>query len=243
VAQLTPVGSQGRGPDSETAKPLDLSDTDDNIGQIVSLFAQEIDGLADTLPLAQRAIVDARKSALDSLDKFLSDHCLQKDPKTNSIRIPAEHVLRAQTLIRRQNRVRTAELLVPRSFLVNLVSQYDSFLGRLIRSLLLLRPEVLNGSEKTLSFSELVEFGSVEAARDHLIEKEVESVLRKSHTEQFEWLENKFKITLREDLSIWPDFVEITERRNLYVHTGGRVSSQYVQTCLKHKCQHKKRSA
>src|SRR5690606_6299156 len=48
----------------------------------------------------------------------------------------------------------------------------------------------------------------------------------------FDWLENKFNIKLREDLPCWPKFIEITERRNLYVHCNGVVSSQYINTCL-----------
>ena len=122
-------------------------------------------------------------------------------------------------------------MLVPRSFLVALVSQYDAFLGRLIRSLLIARPEILNGSERTLSFADLMAFDNLDAARDQIIEKEVESVLRRSHTEQFEWLESKFSIKLRQDLLIWPTFIEVTERRNLYVHAGAQVSAQYIQSC------------
>lgn len=116
-----------------------------------------------------------------------------------------------------------------------LVSQYDNFLGLLIETILLSRPEILNGSEKTLSFSELVAFDSIEAAREHIIEKEVESVLRENHAEQFDWLERKFKTPLREGLSIWPSFIEVTERRNLFVHTGGQISGQYLKVCQTHK--------
>ena len=40
------------------------------------------------------------------------------------------------------------------------------------------------------------------------------------------------------DLPIWPQFVELTERRNLFVHTGGVVSSQYLAVCAAHSVQH-----
>lgn len=68
-----------------------------------------------------------------------------------------------------------------------------------------------------------------------IIEKEVETVLRNSHVEQFDWLESKFGIPLRKGLDSWPTFVETTERRNLLVHTGGIVSSQYIKNCKEHK--------
>ena len=66
------------------------------------------------------------------------------------------------------------------------------------------------------------------------VEKEIESVLRKSHTEQFDWLENKFGLKLRVDLKVWPVFVEVTERRNLFVHSNGMVSHQYLEVCKRH---------
>jgi len=214
----------------EPSSPL-TAEGYDSISRVTSRFVDEIDGLAATLPLSMRSIADARKSAAARVAKFIDECGIERDEERGTITIPAEHVLRFQTLTRSLTRVRTAGVLVPRSFLVNLVSQYDAFLGGLIRALLLTKPELLNASEKTLSFSELLAFGSIEAARDHIIEKEVESVLRKSHVEQFDWLENKFKLKLRHELGVWPHFVEITERRNLYVHTGGRVSSQYLQCC------------
>jgi len=124
-----------------------------------------------------------------------------------------------------------AAVLVPTSLFVALISQYDSYLGMLIKTLLLFRPEILNGSEKTLRFSDIVEFDSIEAARDHIIEKEIGAILRESHAEHFDWMESKFDLKLRKDLPVWPEFIEITERRNLFVHTGGVVSAQYLKVC------------
>lgn len=68
------------------------------------------------------------------------------------------------------------------------------------------------------------------------MEKEVESILRSSHSDQFKWMENAFGLTLTKDLKIWPVFIELTERRNLFVHTDGVVSTQYLSTCNKHRC-------
>jgi hypothetical protein len=95
--------------------------------------------------------------------------------------------------------------------------------------------EILNGSDRTITFPELVAFDSIESARNHVVEKEVESILRESHADQFDWLEKKFKLPLRKDLSIWSDFIEVTERRNLFVHSGGQVSGQYLKVCQSHK--------
>jgi hypothetical protein len=223
---LTPVknGSSGESPASKKS-----------IGRITTEFIAEVDSLAETLPLATASINRARKQARDGFQAFLQT--LPKEAEAAgrlTFTVPPDDSHKFSALRRRIARSEAAAALVPRSFLVALVSQYDAFLGRLIHALLLLRPEILNGSERALSFADLLAFGTVEAARDHIIEKEVEAVLRKSHTEQFDWLENKFNIKLHENLPVWPTFVEVTERRNLCVHTGAKVSAQYLQNCKSH---------
>jgi hypothetical protein len=94
-----------------------------------------------------------------------------------------------------------------------------------------LKPDILNASEKNISYTRLIEFKNIEDAKQYIIEKEVEELLRKSHVEQFDWLQNKFDIKLKEGLSIWPTFVELTQRRNLFAHCDGIVSQQYLDVC------------
>jgi len=93
---------------------------------------------------------------------------------------------------------------------------------------------MLSSSERSISYKDLTEIGSVEAAREQIIEKEVESVLRDSHSQQIDWLEKKLDIPLRKDLRIWPEFIELCERRNLLLHADGLVSSQYLAVCKRH---------
>jgi hypothetical protein len=82
-----------------------------------------------------------------------------------------------------------------------------------------------------MSLSDVLSFSSIEDAKDYFIEKEAENVLRGSHAKQFEWFEKKLGIPLRKDLTIWPTFIEVTERRNLFTHTDGTVSRQYLKVC------------
>ena len=45
------------------------------------------------------------------------------------------------------------------------------------------------------------------------------------------WLEGKSGVPLRKGLTVWPSFIEICERRNLFAHTNGIVSEQYLLKC------------
>jgi hypothetical protein len=207
-----------------------------SIGQEVNRFISDIDSLAETLPLALLAIQGAQRSAATTLMEYEQEHCkVEQEGKTRKVRVPGEKWQRYSKLMKRVARPGRAGALVPRGFLVALVSQYDAFLGALLRTLFLLKPETLSASDRSLTFAELVNFGSVDAAREHLIEKEIEGVLRKSHAEQFDWMENKFGVELRKDLPIWQTFIELTERRNLFVHTSGIISGQYLDVCKRHK--------
>jgi hypothetical protein len=126
---------------------------------------------------------------------------------------------------------------VPDVMIIGLISAYDAFLSRLLRTIIDRHEELVFTSEKTIKLSELSSFASIDEARNALIEREIESVIRGSHHEQFDWMEKRFTVKLREGLTVWPKFVEICERRNLFTHTGGIVSKQYMETCRAHKCE------
>jgi hypothetical protein len=120
--------------------------------------------------------------------------------------------------------------------LVTMVSQFDAFLGRLLRIIFTRKPEAINSSEKKISYEQLADFESIAAIREFIVGKEIESILRLSHPDQFKTLEERWSVKLTKDLACWPVFVELTERRNLFVHTDGIVSSQYLSACKAHNC-------
>ena len=115
--------------------------------------------------------------------------------------------------------------------LLSLVSLYDAYLTNLLKALFEKRPEIIFTSDKQVSFSEISKLNSLDEVKESIVEKEVEGIIRQSHVKQFETLENLFGVTLKTGLDVWPDFVEITEGRNLLAHTNGVVSRQYIVAC------------
>jgi hypothetical protein len=210
-----------------------------DIGAEIDLFVQQIDALADTLPLATKAIQAARFTSHSELGKFFKEECveLSREGRQSYYQLQGNQYLRYQRFQRRIEKADLAEVLVPRGLLVAMVSQFDAFVGGLIRQLFRARPKMLDASGKQLTFAQLSDFGSIEAAREYIVEKEIEGMLRDSHGDLFDRLESMFKIELRKGLPAWPVFIELTERRNLFVHTNGMVSRQYLDVCGKHSCQ------
>ena len=125
--------------------------------------------------------------------------------------------------------------ILPELGIVGLVSTYDAFLATLLKTALSRHEEIFFTSQKQILFSELVKFASIEEAKESLLEREIEGVIRSSHHEQFAWMERSLNLKLREGLTVWPEFVELCERRNLFTHTGGFVSKQYLSACVEHK--------
>ena len=115
--------------------------------------------------------------------------------------------------------------------LMGLVSQFDSFISSLIRELAIAKPHILTDSKKEYKAHEIFEFSNLDEFRDNLLEKEIGTILRASHLEQIIWLEKKLNTSLREDVSILPDYIEIFERRNLLAHTNCVVNEQYLKNC------------
>ncbi len=172
------------------------------------------------------------------MGKFIDDYGKDKVKELSAIKftLDVDKMADFDRLRKEMNSVRSATRLMPRNFIVALICCYDSFFGKILRYIFMVRPQILDSSERTLKYSDLLEFADIPEAREYLVEKEVESAIRKSHVEHFAWLEKKLKTSFNKNLRSWPDFVELTERRNLFVHTDGVVSSQYLQVCKQHKC-------
>jgi len=129
------------------------------------------------------------------------------------------------------SKLRRAELLFEKQVTVTLVSRFDEFLGELLRLVLEQNPSWLISSEKTITYKELIELKSIEKAIEGVIQKEVENLLRGSHEDQIAYIDEKMKLGISDNFDKLPDFLEVAERRNLFVHTGGVVSQQYIDKC------------
>jgi len=204
----------------------------------LSTFLRHIDSIRDTLPMTMLLIHPHGEKASKELLDFINNNVekVEEDDCKKKILVKAEESKLFETLERNASISSLASKIIPESLFVSLISQYDAFINRLLRAIFEIKPEMLNGSDRNILFSQLVEYNSIEDAREYIIEKEIDTVLRKSHSEQFDYLENRLGMKLREKLPIWKTFIELTERRNILVHCDGVVSNQYIKNCKEHSC-------
>lgn len=206
-------------------------------GPEIDLFTKHIEAIGDVLSGMIFAVQEATKQSKEKLRQFESDKCeITETEGKRTLKVPNTHFREWKRLRRKYEHFNLSRSLLPRSLLVSLISQYDAYLGRILRTIFLQKPEILNGSDKKISFEILSQFASLDAAREYMLEKEIEAILRSSHFDQFKWMERTFDLPLTKGLDSWPTFIELTERRNVFVHTDGIISSQYIAVCKFHKC-------
>lgn len=225
------MGSKDETPADDSASPALQSAP---LEEVLDVFVKRLNAIYDTFRLVHEFTGifhnELQKDFEGLRDAYGS--IIREQDSIQTIEFPIKYRSLANNVSERIGHLRTAlEDFLPKNFVISLVSQYDAFLGQLLTALFQLRPETLDESEKKLSYGELISFESLAHARNFLVEKEVEAVLRDSHSKQFEWMERKFSLKLREGLEAWPHFIELTERRNLFTHTDGTVSTQYLSAC------------
>jgi hypothetical protein len=125
-----------------------------------------------------------------------------------------------------------AHIAISKSFLVSLISAFDSFMAAVLRFVLLRTPAMLN-AKQGMTFERLSSFADIEAARLFVLNQEVDKLLHDSRTKQFKWLEENLTVDLRGDTQLWSSFVEIEQRRHMFVHCGGRVTEDYLSECAR----------
>ena len=207
----------------------------------IDTYILDIESLAETLPLVLGLTALRLRSSSNKLDKFIETNTVQNETGEKQFKIPIDQFNQFNQLDKAQNIASAAMNILPRTFIVALVSQYDAFLGNLYRALFQLKPELAYSLEKEFTFQEILKFNDIDELKSEVIEKDVEKLLRESHYEQFKILERRItkltgkEFTLTTNLPVLPTFIEVAERRNLFVHCNGLVSQQYIDNCKKQK--------
>jgi hypothetical protein len=146
------------------------------------------------------------------------------------------HISRAVRHIGRDiEKGRDAFQMISQNLLVMVVSKYDLFLTNILRQFFICQPNSVRGLNKSISIEKVIDLKTSKKIIESEIEKEVEGVLRDSHIKQIKYIEDNIKVDISPHLKILPDFVELTERRNLFIHNDGVVNERYIDNCKKNK--------
>lgn len=200
-------------------------------------FLLAADDYRDALSIAMPAV--ARKRADDinknvvKLQRFVSK---SREDGTSDLFAHGPHAARDMLdSIRTQERLTHSRILplMERSFFIGLFSEYDSFIGSLLKAIYSRKPALYKGIKREIALTELLSFQNLDDVKKDMLEKEIDSFRRESYIEQFSELERKFELKTLRAFPEWTRFVEISQRRNVMTHNDGRVSQQYIMVCEK----------
>lgn len=197
--------------------------------------------MARVIGIAMSAVDTHLKEKHGKCVKTLSRHIDQEMQGGFTVKMPDDVRERSAVIaaLNEYKRLRESKMptIVERSLFIGLFSEFDAFIGNLLKIIYEKQPELLKSVKREVTLAELLEFDTLDAAKKDILDKEVDSFRRESYVEQFSLLENKFGIKTLKKFPEWQEFVEIGQRRNLMTHNEGIVSEQYLSVCKREGCQ------
>jgi hypothetical protein len=125
--------------------------------------------------------------------------------------------------------VRNHTDLLYRSSLITLVVTFELLITNIIQYRAKKYPSSINIDEKQLSFKDIEKLGSLEEAKNYLIEEHVTDLMRQSNEHWIQYIKKNTKIKLEKEIEDYEDIINETyNRRNLIVHGGGIVNNIYI---------------
>jgi hypothetical protein len=118
--------------------------------------------------------------------------------------------------------------ITSRAFLIAAESSFEVLFGQLAHAIYAKNPAALPKSEYSFTLEEMSNYSSIDDARDALIVRKIEGLLRESPDEWNKWLKRTVGISMDQIMSDWPQTREIFIRRNMLVHTDGNITERYL---------------
>lgn len=128
--------------------------------------------------------------------------------------------------------LRTWNVRIYESFLIYLISLYENFLQNMIKFMVKLYPNLLP-KNKELLYKDFVKYSSFEEIQDFYTESYIRTVMWWNSLDQIQEIEKILKDENCVFTEILPlkELIEISSRRNLYVHNEWRINEQYIKNC------------
>lgn len=226
--------------DEDSAEADVKSKDDADIGAVIDVFLHRV---LDIEHCAFEYISEATKRYNNNAKKLQGDIDSHKgtleEERDEKGRVLAVKELRKTIREIERHNSSSPVTTLEKSLFVSLFSVFDKFIGDLIAALHKKQPDLYKNINKEIPVSEALKYDSIKELRQAFLDKEIESIRRKSYQDQFKDLENKFSIKLTK-FDEWPYFIERAQRRNLFTHCDGVISKQYLDICREVGCKFKK---
>mgnify|MGYP000539146023 CR=1 FL=1 len=173
------------------------------------------------------------KKSNEYLDKLFEEIGIDLDEKESSkkeLKIPTKKLYEFARKFKKRPKVSLQhyDILAKSSFLL-LNSYFEYLLTDLMKYYYLKYKESIGDKDLKISLTELSEYNSIEELKEHLVLKEVESLLLElSFDKLLEHFKTDLSIDLNDKHSKWEAIGECRERRHLIVHNGSIINKKYI---------------
>ncbi|MSQ70313.1 MAG: hypothetical protein EXR27_03340 [Betaproteobacteria bacterium] len=217
------------------------------IAKTVGAYLQALRNIAQTvqivMPHLSKWLAGELTKTSAKIEKHIPD-ILEKGTKNVITLASARDFVELMSSLKYAEELRSnnATSVLTRSLFMQMFSEFDVFIGALLKAIYVKNDELLKGITREISLADLLEYDNIDTVKRAMLDKEIDTFRRESYVEQFTSLEKKFGLTLRK-FPEWCEFVELGQRRNILTHNGGMVSDQYLVVCEREGCQFEKRPA
>ena len=206
----------------------------EHLNTITQEYITAISCIYDSFSEINTALIQKNNDANKSMESFISNLKPTNDEDfLNKLITKPNYIKKFKSLDKDINRSKQASNILPQSLFISIVSQFDVLIAQMIKFIYLYSENKLLESDCQLSFREVIQIGDIEKIKEKFINDKIDSVLRDSHSGQIKTLSKLIGDVPLDKIEFWSDFVEMAQRRNLFVHSKGVVSSQYINECKK----------
>lgn len=123
--------------------------------------------------------------------------------------------------------------LIYKSILVNSVSTVECYLGNLLKKYFVMYKgeivgKLIEEKDKIYTIHELEEFDSIDSAKEYVIDKKIENLIRGSFEDWCKFLKGKMSLSMGYMKDDYDVLVEIFQRRNIFMHNDGVINRIYL---------------
>lgn len=112
-------------------------------------------------------------------------------------------------------------------------SLFDFYIKDLIRNIYLENKDILEKTDKKLTYERIFSFTSLDELYEYVIDRECEKVGYLSYEELCEYLTKKLCLNLFNVEDLKDDMIEICELRNILVHNKGIMNEKFIKKVRK----------
>ncbi len=205
--------------------------------QTADRFIEKTEALKIALVNSMQALNNSRNQSQENLNKLIKKgviNVLEKKGSKIFFSASAKDYQLVADFFEKRTRINTAMPMVPIGLFILLVCEYENFIREVLLLVFYSKIEVLNSSQINLNIADILKHETISEIKERVINQEIDSILRKNSSDQIKWFIEKIGVN-GDDLEekLLKSLIEITARRNLFVHTNGVISSEYLTICKK----------